>query len=213
MSLNNGQATTLGASTVGGALGVATNGALNETGVLTVGGNATFTQNSTTAGATQDIDLGTQNNDFQSNVSFVAGAGAAIHTLSLLNVDGTPGSLVFPGTITGDLTIDYTNAAVSLGALAVGGNMAVTADGNISETGAFSVTGTSSFDSSAGNGSITLTNAGNAFTGAVTFTTGTGNASLTNNRATLLAASDIGGTFTVSSNGAISETGVLDRGR
>ena len=162
-SLTNNQATVLGTSTVGGTLSVATKGALSETGALTVGGTATFTQNSTTAGATQDINLGTQNNDFQGSVVFAA--ASAINNLSLTNVDAAPGSLTFPASITGNLTIDYTNAAVSLGTATVGGNMAITANGGIAQTGVFTVTGTSTFD--AGGGDVTLSNAGNNFTGAV----------------------------------------------
>ena len=196
----------MGASTIGGTFDVSTDGALSETGILAVTGNASFTQNSLVAGATQDINLGTQNNDFQGSVTFAA--ASAINNLSFTNVDGTPGSLVFPGTIDGNLTIDYTNAAVSLGAVTVGGNMAITAKGDIDQTGAFTVTGTSNFNSLAGNGDVTLGSA-NLFTGAVSFTTGTGSASLTNNRQTSLGASVIGGSLTVSSNGAIIQTGVL----
>src|SRR5262249_8351772 len=135
---------------------------------------------------------------------------ASINNLLLTNVDAAPGALTLPATIGGNLTIDYTNAALSLAAVSVGANMSLTAKGSIGQSGPFTVAGTSSFDSSAGNGNVNLTNAGNLFTGAVGFTTGTGSASLTNNRATSMGASTVGGTLTVSSNGAISETGVVN---
>ena len=168
---------------------------IGENGVLTVTGAATFTQNSIVAGRHPGHRPGYPEQRLPGRGE-ARGAGAVIHTLSLTNVDATPGTLTFPASVTGDLTIDYVNASVSLGAVAVGGNMALTADGTIGETGVFTVTGTSSFDSSAGNGNVTL-GSNNLFTGAVSFTTGTGNASLTNNRATILAASTIGGSLSV----------------
>ncbi|HUK07380.1 MAG TPA: MBG domain-containing protein, partial [Stellaceae bacterium] len=61
------------------------------------------------------------------------------------------------------------------------------------------VGGTSSFTTAAANATITLATATNALTGAVTLSTtgATGNASLTNNLATVLAASGVGGNLTV----------------
>ena len=67
----------------------------------------------------------------------------------------------------------------------------------------------------ASNATITLTAATNALTGAVSLnTSGTGgNASLTNNRRTVLAASNVGGNLTViDSTGSLTQTGVLTVG-
>src|SRR5260370_10720844 len=81
-----------------------------------------------------------------------------------------------------------TNAkATVLGASNVGGNLTITDTvGNLTQTGALTVAGTSSFTTSANNAKITLTNAGNALTGAATLSTtrATADASLTNNLAT-----------------------------
>ena len=76
-----------------------------------------------------------------------------------------------------------------LGASTVGGNLTVTDTvGNLTQTAALTVGGTSSFTTSAANATITLTNIGNLLTGAVALATNgvTGNASLTNNLATVL---------------------------
>src|SRR4029077_9793120 len=65
----------------------------------------------------------------------------------------------------------------------------------------------SSFSASAH--AITLGSA-NSFTGAITLSnSGANDVSLTNNIATLLAASSVGNNLTISSNGAITQTGVL----
>jgi fibronectin-binding autotransporter adhesin len=135
VSLVNNAATTLGTSTVGGTLDVGSNGALTQTGALTVTGAATFTQNNTTAGATQDILLGTQANDFKSGVTFASGAGAAINNLSLKNIDATPGTLTLPANVAGDLTLNYTNAALTVPVIGVGGTLDVTAGGGITING------------------------------------------------------------------------------
>ncbi|GGY16270.1 hypothetical protein GCM10008098_04400 [Rhodanobacter panaciterrae] len=129
VSLTNNAATVLGASTVTGTLAVGSNGALTQTGTLTVTGAATFTQNNTTAGATQDINLGTQANDFKSGVTFAAGAGAAINNLSLENTDATPGALTLPASVAGNLTLNYTTAALTVPVVGVGGNLDVSAGG------------------------------------------------------------------------------------
>ena len=72
------------------------------------------------------------------------------------------------------------------------------------------MTGTSSFTTTAGNANVTVNNAGNVLTGAITLApNGTGNATLVNNTATNLAASSIGGNLSVSSAGAISDSGAL----
>ena len=103
-----------------------------------------------------------------------------------------------------------------LGASAVGGNLTVTDSvGNLTQTGALTVTGTSSFTTSAANATITLTNTGNLLTGAASLNTNgaTGSASLTNNLATVLGASNVGGNLVVVDRvGNLTQTGVLTVG-
>src|SRR5260370_1710593 len=74
----------------------------------------------------------------------------------------------------------------------IGGNAVVSSAGAITDSGQVTVTGTSSFTTTAGNASITLDFPA-ALTGAVTLApNGTGNATLVNNTATGLAPATIG---------------------
>ncbi|HJW06185.1 MAG TPA: filamentous hemagglutinin N-terminal domain-containing protein, partial [Rhodanobacter sp.] len=191
LSLVNNTATVLGTTTATGTLSVASNGVLSQTGVLSATGNATFTQNSTAAAATQDIDLGSQNNNFQNGVTFAAGAGAGINNLSLKNTYASPGTLTLPASIAGNLTLNYTTASLTAPAASVGGALDLTAaggiriSGNVTSTGAqayhsavtlganatlATTNGNVSFDSTVDNATTTARNLTvNAGSGAVTF--------------------------------------------
>src|SRR5262249_30831789 len=144
-------------------------GNLTQSGALTVGGTSSFTTSATDA----TITLTNARN-------LLTGAAS-------LNTSGANGNA------------SLTNAkATVLGTSNVGGNLTVTDRvGNLTQTGALTVAGTSSFTTSATNATITLTNAGNALSGAASLnTTGaTGNASLTNNLASGLdlGTSSVGG--------------------
>jgi hypothetical protein len=119
------------------------------------------------------------------------------------------------GATSGDASLTN-NVATTLAASSIGRNLVITdLVGNLAQTGVLTVGGTSSFTTSATDATITLTNAGNLLTGtAVLNTTGaTGNASLTNAKATDLGASTIGGNFTViDSVGNLTQSGVLTVG-
>ncbi len=110
-----------------------------------------------------------------------------------------------------------TNAkATVLGASNVGGNLTVIDTvGNLTQTGVLTVAGTSSFTTSAANATMTLTSA-NLLTGAVALSTtgATGNASLTNAKATVLDTTNVGGNLTVTASAGTSLTqiGVLTVG-
>ena len=201
----SGSALNLGAGTINGTLAVSNTGAISQSGALTVTGAATFTQTSTTAGSTQDIVLDNVGNDFKSTVDFASGSGAQIHSLSLTNTDATPGALTLPGSITGDLTLDYTAAVLALPSIQVGGNLSATSANGISQSGALVVTGTSTFDG--GTNAITLNDSGNSFAGAVALNGG--NTSITSGSALNLGAGTVNGTLTVSNTGTISQSGPL----
>src|SRR5260221_3797812 len=80
---------------------------------------------------------------------------------------------------TGNATLTGVTSALDLGTVTVGGNLVASAAGALTDSGVLTVTGTSSFATTAGNAAITLNDA-NAFTGAVSLATnGTGNATLT----------------------------------
>src|SRR5262249_32094138 len=125
-------------SSVGGNLTVvSTLGNLTQSGVLTVGGTSSFTTSATDATITL------------TSASLLTG-GASLHTTGR----------------NGDAQVTNAKATV-LGASNVGGNLTITDTvGNLTQTGALTVGGTSSFTTSATDATITLTNAGNLLTGA-----------------------------------------------
>ena len=184
-SVTNGVATVLAASSVGGTLTVDDKaGSLSQSGPLIVGGSSSFT----TEGGNATITLANANNALAGGVA--------------LDTTGSSGAA------------SVTNGvATALAASSVGG--ALTVDdkaGSLSQSGALSVGGASSFTTEGSNATITLTNASNALTGAVALdTTGSlGAASLTNGVATVLAASSVGGTLTVDDKaGSLSQSGAL----
>src|SRR6516225_4406299 len=184
-SLTNNQATVLGASNVGGNLVVSDRvGNLTQTGVLTVGGTSSFT--TSTANATIALN----------SANLLTGAVS-------LNTSGTSGN----ASLTNDLA-----GGLALGTSSVGGNLTVVSTlGNLTQTGVLTVTGTSSFTTSATDATITLTSA-NLLTGAASLNTSgaNGNASLTNNQATVLGASNVGGNLTITDTvGNLTQTGAL----
>ena len=111
--------------------------------------------------------------------------------------------------------IQFTNAAgtplIVTGISQSGGDLTLNANGAITQTGAITVAGASSFN--AGANPITLTNAGNDFTGAVSLNnSGANNVALTDANAIVLGTSSVGtGTLTVNAIGAntITQTGPI----
>jgi hypothetical protein len=167
-------------NTGAGAFGVRTGGSITDSGVLTVAGNSSFT----TDVANQSITLDTTTN-------------------------ALTGAISFSTTGTGDVTLDNGTTATNLGTVSVGRNLVVTAGAAITDSGVLTVGGTSSFTTDVANQSITLDTTTNALTGAVNFsTTGTGDASLTNNTSTILGASTVGDALTVDATGAGSSINV-----
>ncbi len=181
-SLTNNVATALAASGVGGNLTVMdATGNLTQTGVLTVTGTSSFTTSATDATITL------------TSANLLTGAVA-------LDTSGTGNA---------SLTNDLAGGLV-LGASSVGGTLTVKSTlGPLTQTGALTVGGTSSFTASAAGAAITLTNPSNALTGAITLSTNAADASLANNVATALAASSVGGNLVVDATGSLTQTGVL----
>jgi hypothetical protein len=176
VSVTDVNALVLGASTLGRNLTVVANGAITQTGALTVGGTSSFT-----AGANA-ITLANASNNFSGAVSF---SNSGSNAVSVTDVN-----------------------AIVLGASTIGGNLTVIATGDITQTGALAVGGTSSF--SAGANAITLTNASNNFTGAVSLNnSGNHDVSVTDTNALVLGTSSLGRDLTVVASGTITQTGAL----
>ncbi len=127
------------------------------------------------AGAANNITLGTATNNF-SSVTVTSGK---------------------------DVTLRDANALV-LGASSVSGKLAVTTAGTITQSGALSVGDTTSLTAGAAN-DITLADAGNDFTNAVSVVSGR-NVSLTDSNALQLGTSAVAGTLDVNAGGAITQT-------
>ena len=136
-----------------------------------------------------------------------AGDGSATFN-NITFVDSAAVRLHSSAASAGDLFI---NAGTDL---AVGGSLSITATtGNITQGSELDVGTTSTFTTSASNGTITLNDADNTFTGAVALNTNgsSGNATIKNDRALLLAASSVGGAFSATATaGNITQNGALD---
>lgn len=185
VTLVNGNALDLGASTVAGNLSVtAENGDVTESGPLTVAGTTTMA--APAPGAT--IMLNDPHNQF----------GDAIN----LNASG-------------DIGLANDAGATVLGTVVAGGTLTVdSAGGNLLQAaGGYVQSGwTSSFATGPAGSTIDLTNSGNSFAGPVSLAT-PGNASLTNELALDLGASSIGGNlaFTAQS-GDVTQSGPVTVG-
>ncbi|MEC9371914.1 MAG: hypothetical protein VYB33_11500, partial [Pseudomonadota bacterium] len=127
------------------------------------------------------------------DITFVDSGGVRLHSAAVSN---------------GDLFID---AATNLD---VDGALIITATtGNITQGSELEVGTTSTFTTSASNATITLNDADNTFTGAVALNTNgsSGNATIKNDRALLLAASSVGGALIATATaGNITQNGALD---
>ncbi len=191
-TITNARATVLGASTVGGNLVVtSTTGGITQTGAITIGG----------AGATSFTANGTSNN-------IVLGDGA--NTLTLSDPAAT---LAVTTTGTGNATVT-TAGATTLAASTVGGNFSLTSGGSVSQSGVLTVTGTTTVTTTSAGDDINLGTSLNLLTGAVSLnTTGAGgDATLTTGRATVLAASNVGGNVSVTAAGALTDSGIVTAG-
>ena len=204
---------TIGDSTIGNitvdGISLANSANISTTLTLITGGNVVF---STGASAITNNFAVTATGDITQSVSLDVG-GTSSFTVTGTNVATlTNASNDFTGAVTlssGTGAVQLTNStATILAASTLGGDLTVTSSGAMTQTGALSVTGTSDFTVS-GSNAMTLTNTSNDFTGAVTLASGTGAVQLTDSTSTILAASTMGGAFTVTSGGDITQTGAL----
>jgi len=182
VAVTDANAIILGASTVAGTYGVtATAGDITNSGALAITGAATFT-----AANGQSITVANASNNFSSTIAFSSGG-------TLLNVS----------------VLDTTT--IDLAALSVSGTLTVSSGGDITQSGALTVAGISSFTSTGTNNDITLSSA-NALTGAVSLaTTGTtGNATIDNDTTAInLGTVTVNGNLSVTGGGGITDSGVI----
>ncbi|MFW6212674.1 MAG: hypothetical protein ACOC8L_07215, partial [Spirochaetota bacterium] len=151
-------------------------------GTSNVGGNLTATA---VTGNITDSGTVTVGGD----ATFTTSAGGADINLDTLAITGSVSLSTTGGG--GNATI-VNSGPLAFGASAVEGNLTATAGGAVTQAGALDVNGTTTVD--AGAAPITLTNAGNDFTGAVALTTtGANDAAVVDTNALTLGASSLGG--------------------
>ncbi|HVB66099.1 MAG TPA: hypothetical protein VND01_00220, partial [Candidatus Acidoferrales bacterium] len=181
-------------------------GTLALTGVgINEGGAGSVTQAAGAGAATIAAGAGVialgNANDFTGAVT-LSNSGANAATLS----NGANALSIGSGTsVGGDLAL--TSGALSLGTATVGGNLSATTTGAITQTGALTVAGTTTLAAGAAN-NITLSNAGNAFTGAVGITSGN-NVSLTDVNSIILGTSNVTGTLNINAGGSVTQSGAV----
>ncbi len=157
------------------------------------------------------------------NFTLLAG-GAITQTGAIaagaLNVSTTTGAITLTnsGNSFGPLTVTthgsdaasiYDSTALSVASATIGGGLTLSAGAAITQTGAITAT---SLNVSTTAGDITLTNSGNAFGPLTVSTKGSDNATLYELPALVVASADVGGTLTLTTGGAISQTGAIVAG-
>ncbi len=218
----------LGLNTDAGGTTAIAAGAVNTTGAITLndvvnGANVTFNAGAGAITATNPA------NDF-SGVTTLTGSTIQVVDFNaltaVLNATGASsltagGNLVVSGVTVGLTTTTVGTGTTNFGITTVAGNLASTSAGAVTQSGALIVGGTTNIN--AGANPITLTNAGNDFTGAATFTGGIVQVTDSNALSAILAASgastlSAGGNLsiagstaalTTTSGGAVSQTGAL----
>lgn len=150
-----------------------------------------------------------------------AASSVSISAQSLDSVSGYSGFYIGSGTLTFStaVPVSITSSTASSardafwnkGGLTVPGNLGIVTTGgavtdNSTIGGYFHITGTTAIDSSGAGDTISLTNSGNAFTGALSLTGA--NTTLANSTALTLGTSNVSGTLSLSAPG-IAQTGAL----
>ncbi|MDA8805991.1 hypothetical protein N9N55_02085 [Opitutales bacterium] len=149
------------ASTISDNFILTASGAVTDTGKLAISGTTDITATG------QTVALDDETNEFGGTVSVVAGATTlkdADNLVAVLNTTGTTdltavGTLGVSGSATGDLTT--TAAETSFGATTVGGNLGVTAGGDVTDTGKLAIAGATTI--SASGQDITLDEAASTY--------------------------------------------------
>jgi len=200
---------TAGTVTVNGAAGV-----LDITGLMTkaIGGltDTDFLYSVSGAALNVEKDLSvtaaggsiTQSGALTVNGTTTLSAGNGISLGKANKLTGT----VSLSSSAGDVTINNTVATV-LGTSNISGNLGVTSNGAITQSGALTVTGTTTLTAGSGN-DITLGQAANALTGAISIASGKA-VILNNTLATVLGIANVSNNLGVSSGGAITQSGAL----
>ncbi len=193
----------LPALTASGNVNLTAGGSITQTGAATVGGTTTLA--TTLAGS--DLLFNTQANNLTGAVT-IGGVQTNVRDFGLRNVNAGATIPALAGlTNLRDLTLTFDNAAMTLPTLTVSGNLAATAGGLISQSGALSVAGSASFNTTgaATLGSVTVANGG-----ALTLNTSTVGGNLTANTTAGDITLPAGQTLTVVGDATFTPTGTTN---
>jgi hypothetical protein len=140
-------------------------------------------------------------------------AGAAVITMGSSTAIDTGTGFLFFSLDTGTGKTNLASGDISLKTLTAGSlvinNFGTSAGSDIFQTGSWTVTGTSGFNVT-GDGTISLNNNVNVFTGAINVSSGTGDVDIGNSTDMILASSTFGGDFlAATAGGGITQTGAL----
>ncbi|MBN2647285.1 MAG: filamentous hemagglutinin N-terminal domain-containing protein [Thiotrichales bacterium] len=144
------------------------------TSIVSVGTSSWVAQSSANPATDYDVTLANADNDFVGTVS-ATGKDINITDKNALNAAVTSignsgmsagGDLVVSGSSTGNLVTNSTGTT-RFGATSVGGNLAITSTGDVTQTGALTVAGTTAL--TAEDKDVTLDNTANQFDGAMSF--------------------------------------------
>ncbi|KRA30305.1 hypothetical protein ASD68_15830 [Rhodanobacter sp. Root627] len=214
VTLNNGaNALALGTSTLGsGTFNLTGTGQTTLAGNLSTSGGAIILSGPVTLGAAS-TGVDTTGGGSVTTGAAITFNGAVDGASTLTLNAGTGGAVTLGGAVGAATTLtglDVTAGSFSANTLNIGtGGLSVaTQASDITQGGAFTVTGASSFD--AGAHAITLANTNNHFTGAVSLTNSGANAVALNNGSNALELGDVqvgSGTLTVSGTGITQATG------
>jgi filamentous hemagglutinin family protein len=167
LSTSSGGTTSFGTTTLTGALATTSVGDITQTGPITTGAPSSITS------TTGDITLNNAGNSFFGATSFAGqdvSVAAAANLEALIAATGNAsvaaaGNLIVGGTAVNLAT--NSGGTTSFGATALTGGLTTTSVGDITQTGAIVTGAPSSITSTTGD--ITLTNPGNSFFGATSF--------------------------------------------
>ncbi len=188
ITIDNNLALNLGASVVAGSLSATANGAITQSSALTVAAG---------------LDLTTSGNDQSISLSDALNAVTGVVSLATHTAGSNTGNVAFD---------DGTN--LNLGACQIAGDFTATVNGAISQFAPLTVAGTANLSTMGNDQSISLGNALNALTGAlscITHTAGSnaGNVTIAANTALNLGTCTVAGNLNAAVNGTLSQSGPL----
>jgi fibronectin-binding autotransporter adhesin len=186
-------------------LAVTARGAISRpapnTGVWSSGSGATFTVDTAT-GVPIDIS---GNNAITGPITIEAVHGASISDCNIRNIANPNGGISAIPDLTGNCILSFANTGLTIPDFTIPGTLFVTANGTIDKaSGSLIVNLASSFDDTNPANDIELTAGTLLLTGNVSFKN-CWNVNIANTVATKLGGSTIGGNFTVTSSGAITQ--------